>query len=369
IRSVSDTRAKQSYNLYLSFFKTCDESSDYAKDYVALNIEEYTSRINVVVVNESEDRLALEFDLIHIEAPVANALRRILIAEVPSMAIEKVYLYQNTSIIQDEVLCHRLGLLPVNADPRMFDFPSEKSASTNELGTDCDEEPAGDPKRNLIFEINVKCTRKRNCPTIATEPILIYDNSVVYTNSFKWVPIANQETVLRPPPKMVHDDILLAKLRPGQQIEARCHCIKGCGRDHAKFSPVATATYRILPDIKLKKQFSGDDAERIKSSFSEGVIGIDSGGFAFVQDARRDACNRNIFRYEDLAKNIELTRRKGHFIFSVESTGALKSSDLVIEACKIMEEKCRYLSDLFERKIKLTKKQAVFKARKIKLKE
>lgn len=59
----------------------------------------------------------------------------------------------------------------------------------------------------------------------------------------------------------------------------RCHCIKGCGRDHAKFSPVATATYRILPDIKLKKQFSGDDAERIKSSFSEGVIGIDSGLF------------------------------------------------------------------------------------------
>lgn len=43
---------------------------------------------------------------------------------------------------------------------------------------------------------------------------------------------------------MVHDDILVAKMRPGQQIEASCHAVKGIGRDHAKFSPVATATYR-----------------------------------------------------------------------------------------------------------------------------
>jgi DNA-directed RNA polymerase I and III subunit RPAC1 len=37
------------------------------------------------------------------------------------MAIEKVILYQNTSIIQDEVLAHRLGLIPLKADHRLFD--------------------------------------------------------------------------------------------------------------------------------------------------------------------------------------------------------------------------------------------------------
>lgn len=36
------------------------------------------------------------------------------------MAIEKVYILNNTSIIQDEVLAHRLGLIPINADPRKF---------------------------------------------------------------------------------------------------------------------------------------------------------------------------------------------------------------------------------------------------------
>lgn len=44
--------------------------------------------------------------------------------QVPTMAIEKVYIANNTSVIQDEVLAHRLGLLPIRADPRLFDYKS-----------------------------------------------------------------------------------------------------------------------------------------------------------------------------------------------------------------------------------------------------
>ncbi|MFH4983809.1 hypothetical protein AB6A40_010518 [Gnathostoma spinigerum] len=124
-----------------------------------------------------------------------------------------------------------------------------------------------------------------------------------------------------------------------------CHCVKGIGRDHAKFSPVATASYRLLPVITLKRQFCGKQAEIVKDSFSKGVIGIGKDGVAFVKDARSDACSRNILRHEELAKDIELSRRKDHFIFSVESTGALKSSELVTEACKVMEEKCHRLKE------------------------
>ena len=61
------------------------------------------------------------FDLVGVEPPLANALRRIMIAEIPTMAIEKVNLWQNTSIIPDENLAHRMGLVPIYADPRKFE--------------------------------------------------------------------------------------------------------------------------------------------------------------------------------------------------------------------------------------------------------
>ena len=41
------------------------------------------------------------------------------------MAIEKVHIHNNTSIIQDEVLAHRLGLIPIKADPRLFEYKQE----------------------------------------------------------------------------------------------------------------------------------------------------------------------------------------------------------------------------------------------------
>ncbi len=68
-------------------------------------------------LNEEE----IVFDLIGAEPPLANALRRILIAEIPTMAIEKVNMWQNTSVIPDENLAHRVGLIPIKADPRIFE--------------------------------------------------------------------------------------------------------------------------------------------------------------------------------------------------------------------------------------------------------
>lgn len=53
---------------------------------------------------------------------LANSLRRIMISEAPTMAIEHVYITNNTSVIQDEVLAHRLGLIPLLVDPELFSY-------------------------------------------------------------------------------------------------------------------------------------------------------------------------------------------------------------------------------------------------------
>lgn len=68
---------------------------------------------------------SIEFDLINIHPFLVNAFRRLVLSNVSSMAIEKVHIYNNTSIIQDEVLAHRLGLIPLKADPRLFDFKAD----------------------------------------------------------------------------------------------------------------------------------------------------------------------------------------------------------------------------------------------------
>lgn len=60
--------------------------------------------------------------MLGVDASIANSFRRILLSELPTMAIEKVHIYNNTSIIQDEVLAHRLGLIPLKADSRLFKY-------------------------------------------------------------------------------------------------------------------------------------------------------------------------------------------------------------------------------------------------------
>uniref|UniRef100_A0A8C4WZT6 DNA-directed RNA polymerases I and III subunit RPAC1 n=1 Tax=Eptatretus burgeri TaxID=7764 RepID=A0A8C4WZT6_EPTBU len=252
--------------------------------------EEFEKNFRIDVLKMSAEEI--EFDMIGIDAAIANAFRRILLAEVPTMAVEKVFLYNNTSIIQDEILAHRLGLVPFRADPRLFEFRSE-----------------------------------------------------VYTRHFRWVPLGNQADIYEPNSiGPVHKDILLAQLRPGQEIDLMMHCVKGIGKDHAKFSPVATASYRLLPDVHLLAPIEGELAETLRDCFSPGVISVEiinGKKVARVVNARMDNCSREVFRHEELKNLVKLTRVRDHFIFLVESTGALSPAILVMEAVKILMGKCR----------------------------
>ena len=123
--------------------------------------------------------------------------------------------------------------------------------------------------------------------------------------------------------------------------------LQGLGRDHAKFSPVSTAFYRLMPLISLVpgKAVAGEKAQRLQKCFSPGVIGLEAnpaGGEprAVVEQPRLDSCSRNVFRYPDLAECVELGKQKDHFIFSVESVGASRPEDLVCMAWDVLIEKC-----------------------------
>lgn len=82
-------------------------------------------------------------------------------------------------------------------------------------------------------------------------------------------------------------------------------------------SILATAFYRLLPDIKIVKEVEGEAAERLQKCFSPGVIALRNQGnkkIAVVSNARYDTSSRNVFRYDDLKDTVVMSKIQDHFI-------------------------------------------------------
>lgn len=296
------------------------------------------------------------FSLIGLDASVANAFRRLLIAEIPTLAIEMVYVHNNTSIIQDEVLAQRLGLIPFKGSVEGLHWLKDFKKPTED-----DPEPSTAADYNtIVLKLQVECTENPDAAADEMDPQKRYNNAHVYAKDLTFHPVGRQTDYFKGDQAIqaVNPDILIAKLRPGQAIDMELHCIKGIGMDHAKFSPVATASYRLLPTIKILKPIIGADALKFKRCFIDGVIGLgkvtaeeaetEGSGYeghegedkAVVRDTFRDTVSRECLRHDEFNKKVKLGRVRDHFIFSVESTGQFDSDLLFLESVKLLRAKC-----------------------------
>lgn len=287
-------------------------------------------KINIIKMDDT----SMEFDMIGVDAAIANTFRRILIAEVPTMAVETCFFHNNTTLLQDEILAHRFGLVPLRADPRKFAFWSKGQDKT--------------AQNYFKLRLQVKCEKNPLAPADSSDPKDKYLRSNVYSSDMKWVPLEDDEPGLTADMfEPVIPNILLCKMRPGQEIDVEMHCIKGEGKEHAKWSPVATASYRLLPDIRLLAEIKGEKAHRLAAAFSPGVIAVQKNekgeDIAIVVDSRRDTMSREVYRHDDLKDLVAIERIRDHFIFSIESTGCLTPKDLFDMACEVLVEKCDYM--------------------------
>ncbi|MDY6761626.1 MAG: DNA-directed RNA polymerase subunit D [Candidatus Nanohaloarchaea archaeon] len=79
--------------------------------------------MNVTITAESDN--TVEFELEDASVELANALRRTMIGGIPTLAIEDVAVTRNNSGLFDEILAHRLGMVPWHFDPEQHELPSE----------------------------------------------------------------------------------------------------------------------------------------------------------------------------------------------------------------------------------------------------
>lgn len=257
------------------------------------NYNQMLQNIRVDIIKKN--KLLFEFDLIGVNCSVANALRRILINEIPTFAIDKVSIINNTSVLPDEFLAHRLGLIPIDIMPDL-------------------------DVKEVSFELKVVNNTS--------------DVMLITSNDIKYISKEDQLSF------EVKKDIPIAKLAPKQSIEVEMVACKNVGRVHAKWSPVCPATYRLMPIIEIGDIYD-EEAEKLQSCFSPGVINLakENGRLkAVVANPRDDSVSREILRHKEFDGKVFLGRKSDHFIFSVESL-ILDPVYLVKKALQILLER------------------------------
>jgi DNA-directed RNA polymerase II subunit RPB3 len=165
----------------------------------------------------------IRFALKNCHVSLANAIRRVMIAEVPTLAIDKVIFYYNHSTQCEEFLAQRLGLIPLYSIDPSKKIHDEFIESKN---CDCEQEC---PRCCVRLECNVKDNKIMSSEDIVPEKGwgIQYIRPVKYKINGKWTGI----------------DIV--KLNEGLHFRASAKL--GIGKDHAKWSPVSIATYVIDP--------------------------------------------------------------------------------------------------------------------------
>lgn len=164
-----------------------------------------------------------------------------MLAEIPTLAIDVVEVLDNTSVLADEFISHRLGLIPLNS----------RGVEDLVYSRDCDCEGYCD-NCSVVLTLNAKCT--------SNEIMKVYARDLIITS------MPPNDTVGQP---VIRDPEgqgpCIAKLRRGQAIHMRCIAKKGIAKEHAKWAPSAAIGFEYDPANKLHHLdlwYEGDDPKK-----------------------------------------------------------------------------------------------------------
>ena len=161
--------------------------------------------LSIDILEKEDERVTVKFN----NAPrqYVNALRRLSISEVPTLAIDDVIVLENSSVMHDEAIAHRLGLVPLRTDLDRFVMPH-----------DCDcKSTLGCSKCRVLLVLDSEANEKTK---VVTSGELLSEDELV---------------------KPVSKDIPIIILAPSQKLKFEAYARLGVGKDHAKWQPTSAA--------------------------------------------------------------------------------------------------------------------------------
>lgn len=251
--------------------------------------------MEIRLLDYKKDERKLSFILKDSNPVFANTLRRLMFSEVPAMAIDEVEFSKNNSILYDEIIAHRLGLIPLRTDLKSYSLPGK-----------CKCEGKGCARCQLKLVLK------------ASKP------GTVYASELK-----SKDPAVKP----AFPDMPIVKLLKGQSLELEATAVLGRGKDHAKWSP-CHVYYKYKPLVEI----TGD----VKNP--EAVIEVDHNNIFELKDKKLTINKDRVlncdlsFDFSKVDKNIKVTASKTDFIFYVESFGQLDCEDIINAALDVFDE-------------------------------
>ena len=253
--------------------------------------------MEIRVLHRGED--TIQFLVEGVDVAFVNALRRIFISEMPTFAIDYVVFYSNTSPLYDEMIAHRLGMVPLTTELTRY-IPRDQ----------CCEE--GCEKCSVTLSLS------KEGPCVVVSGDLISEDSDV-------VP--------------AFDNIPIVKLGPDQKLTLNAIARIGYGRDHAKWQP-AIASYQHIPSITIDNNMCDLGGACIKEC-PRNVLDIleDELVPKYLYSCNLCRACMNVCDFDA----ITVEPVKDGFIFKLESYGSMSINQLIEKAVKILDEKADQL--------------------------
>ncbi|KAL7624022.1 RNA polymerase II subunit 3 [Parahypoxylon ruwenzoriense] len=243
--------------------------------------------VGIISIGDNHVDFSIKSDL-----AFANSLRRVIQAEVPTVAIDLVEVETNTSVLADEFIAHRLGLIPL--DSREIDQLN--------YSRDCDcDQYCG--RCSVTLTLHAKCTTDEVMKVYARDLIVGIDRP----NNHIGNPVITDPDGL---------GSLICKLRKDQELKLTCIAKKGIAKEHAKWSPTAAVGFEYDPNNHLKH--------------------LD---LWYEQDAQKEWPKSKYADWEEPPKTEDVDAKPSNFFFEVESIGNIEPDDIILEGVKELQRK------------------------------